>query len=738
MTSTLTEMFSYTFLVRAFIVGILVSLCASLLGVSLVLKRYSMIGDGLSHVGFGALAIATALNLAPLSVALPIVISAAFFLLRLKESSKIRGDAAIAMISTAALAFGVLVISRTSGANTDINNYLFGSILAMTQVDVYLSIALCAVVLILFTVFYNMIFAITFDEIFVKTCGVKTGLYNMLIAFLTAVIIVLGMRMMGAMLISGLIIFPTLSAMRVCNKFKTVTICSAFVAVICYFLGLVISYEHSSPTGAAIVMVNIVAFVILSLVNYILSAKHLKKITVKKTALVLLTVMSVFAFSSCSRSLGWGMMLWSSESGGIPSGTVVRVYIKSNIEKVWIIGVPREYKKIAGTSKVEVPLPQLELCGTKAAAQRRAKQFAQYALSYAETIQDGLPIRVEADNSARRVYRLRYGEIVKILEKVRGNPAISATGDPLPGDWYKVLTEDGTEGCCFSYRLRLFEHSIGEIAKGPVSAPETDEKHDVDLDAVLSAKWVAETYGTMIDENKLDLDSLERHWGFFIGEDTGIATVYTQDADASFKYKKIDPQGGRTWHFDGTNLSMRMRTPSLLTVMYIDEKAFAISGMNGAQKSINFITIDRELDDLIAEESQRRSEAYAKILGEGPRFESEFYGKISFNEEREILWENFDILIPSVLDISTSGKGTVELKYFLNDSLKNDFDGVLTMVLKTIGAPDQAVNFLYSTDSGGGLGGLRLEYVPDWCMEETTVLIRDSSPMSMYFYEAER
>jgi len=266
---TLQEMFSYAFLVRAVVVGLLVSLCAALLGVSLVLKRYSMIGDGLSHVGFGALAVATALHTAPLVVSIPIVVLAAFLLLRISENSKIKGDAAIALISTSSLAVGVLVVSLTTGMNTDVCNYMFGSILVMSHGDVVLSIILAAVVLTMFVFFYNKIFAVTFDENFAKATGVKTGLYNMMIAFLTAITIVLGMRMMGALLISSLIIFPALTSMRLCKKFRSVTICSAIVSVTCFFTGVVISYVKATPTGASVVIVNIAAFVIFWVINII-------------------------------------------------------------------------------------------------------------------------------------------------------------------------------------------------------------------------------------------------------------------------------------------------------------------------------------------------------------------------------------------------------------------------------------------------------------------------------------
>jgi zinc transport system permease protein len=287
----LAEMFSYTFIVRAFIVGALVSICAALLGVRLVLKRYSMIGDGLSHVGFGTLALATALNVAPLTVSIPVVVAAAFLLLRLSENSKIKGDAAIALISTSSLAIGVVIISQTTGMNTDVCNYLFGSILAMSKTDVYLSIVLSVIVLSLFIVFYNKLFAITFDETFAKATGVKTGVYNMLIAFLTAITIVLGMRMMGAMLISSLIIFPALTSMRLFKKFKSVTICSAILSVICFFTGIIISYVYAMPTGASVVLINIIAFLLFWGINTLTKErKAMKKVSIVSLGISLIAV----------------------------------------------------------------------------------------------------------------------------------------------------------------------------------------------------------------------------------------------------------------------------------------------------------------------------------------------------------------------------------------------------------------------------------------------------------------
>lgn len=264
------EMLSYPFLVRALAGGILVSLCASLLGVSLVLKRYSMIGDGLSHVSFGALSVALAIGWSPLKVSIPVVVLAAFFLLRITENGKMKSDAAIAMISASALAVGIVVTSMTTGMTTDVSSYMFGSILAMSPSDVKLSVVLSVIVLGLFLFCYNKIFAVTFDESFAKATGVRVSWYNILIAVLTAVTIVLGMRMMGAMLISSLIIFPALTSMRVFKSFHGVVWSAGVVSVVCFVIGMVMSYRWSTPAGASVVLVNLAAFILFALAQAVI------------------------------------------------------------------------------------------------------------------------------------------------------------------------------------------------------------------------------------------------------------------------------------------------------------------------------------------------------------------------------------------------------------------------------------------------------------------------------------
>lgn len=261
------EMFSYSFMVRAFIVGLLISLCASLIGVSLVLRRNSMIGDGLSHVGFGAFAIASVIGIAPLEFALPVVIISSFFILKISDNSKIHGDSLIALLSSSSLAIGTFIVS-ISGVNTDINNYLFGSILSISDAEVIISIILSIVVILLYLFSYNKIFAITFDEKFAKSIGINTNVYNMIFASLCSVVVVLGMRLMGSLLISSLIIFPTLSSMQLFKKFKSVVLSSVVISIISFIIGITISYLNATPTGATIVIVNLVIFILLKTISY--------------------------------------------------------------------------------------------------------------------------------------------------------------------------------------------------------------------------------------------------------------------------------------------------------------------------------------------------------------------------------------------------------------------------------------------------------------------------------------
>lgn len=277
--SELLDYFSFPFVRYAFIVGILISLCSALLGVTLVLKRYSFIGDGLSHVAFGALAIATVLGVSNnMLIIMPITVAAAILLLRMGQNAKIKGDAAIAMISVGALAVGYLLLNifpSSANISGDVCSTLFGStlILTLSKTDVWVCVIMSLLVIFAYCFFYNKIFAVTFDETFTRGIGVKTELYNLLIATITAVVIVLAMRLVGSLLIAALIIFPALSAMRVFKTFKQVVIASAIISVSASAIGIILSILYSTPVGAMIVIVDIVVFGVFSCLGKIVKIK---------------------------------------------------------------------------------------------------------------------------------------------------------------------------------------------------------------------------------------------------------------------------------------------------------------------------------------------------------------------------------------------------------------------------------------------------------------------------------
>lgn len=268
---------NYPFVVYALVVGVLIALCSSLFGVSLVLKRFSFIGDGLSHVAFGAMSVSAVLNLAnDTLLTMPITIIVAIILLKLGENAKIKGDALIAILSVGSLAIGYMLVNMfSSSANVsgDVCTSLFGStsILTLTKVEVIICITMSLVVISLYIIFYNKIFAITFDETFSKATGVNTERYNLFIAIIIAIIIVLGMNLVGSLLISALIVFPALSAMRLMKNFRSVVICSAIMSIICALLGILSSILLSTPVGSTIVLANIILFILSSIIGKVIN-----------------------------------------------------------------------------------------------------------------------------------------------------------------------------------------------------------------------------------------------------------------------------------------------------------------------------------------------------------------------------------------------------------------------------------------------------------------------------------
>lgn len=264
------NVFTYPFMKRALIIGILISVCASLLGTILVLKKYSLIGHGLADVGFASVSLAVAIGISPIYIATPLVILASFIIMYISQNKKINGDVAIGIFSTGALAFGVIVTALSKGLNMDVYSYMFGSILSMSQTDTTLSVLLSIIVLGIFIIFYNRLFLITSDEVFAKSIGINITFYHFLISFLTALTVVIGMRMMGTLLISSLIIFPAFIAKKVARSFKSLVILSALISVICFIAGMLLSFIFNIPTGASIVFANVLLLIVFSIVKCII------------------------------------------------------------------------------------------------------------------------------------------------------------------------------------------------------------------------------------------------------------------------------------------------------------------------------------------------------------------------------------------------------------------------------------------------------------------------------------
>lgn len=276
MINKLIELFSFEFVVYAFIVGILIAVCTALLGVELVLKKYSMLGDGLSHVSFGTLAVAMVFNFAPLEFALICVLIVAFLLLRISRNSKINGDAAIAMVSGSFLALGIFISRVSGGFNQNLNDYMFGSIYAIKDSDLPLCIIMTAAVIIVYVLFYNKIFAVTFDEDFAKATGAKVELYNLILALLTAITVVIGMKLIGTLLISSLTVFPVVSALKLAKRYKTAVCCSVGISLFAFIFGFVLSCLYDNmPLSTAVIFINLIVYLVITLFTAIKKRKRI-------------------------------------------------------------------------------------------------------------------------------------------------------------------------------------------------------------------------------------------------------------------------------------------------------------------------------------------------------------------------------------------------------------------------------------------------------------------------------
>ncbi|MDR2701734.1 MAG: SH3 domain-containing protein [Spirochaetaceae bacterium] len=441
-----------------------------------------------------------------------------------------------------------------------------------------------------------------------------------------------------------------------------------------------------------------------------------------KFSCLIFAVFVLFSLAACSqKNAGWGVLLWGIDDPEIPSGTVLPVQIRSNIEQAWITIIPDEYKDENMPEDRQfalVPLPHLEFFSSKQKAKKYAAAFAEYAVVYAETMQDGLPIRDKPENNGRRTYRLKEGEIIKILEKAPGVEAISTTGTPLEGDWFKVLTYSGSTGYCFSYRLRMFEHTARPTG---TAGARTGTSEDKDLELVLGRIWYPESYGIMINSGRLNLDILSKNYSFMAGISDNKARIRLEKGEEEFSYRKITKTADRTWIFEGTPLVVTLRSESTLEARWEDS--------NKTSQSETFVTLPVSVENIVNQEKEKRQNKFQALYNRGPGFNSANYGTLSLKPNGSFAWDGIETLPEGMLSDSIIGSGRVDMDYTLTGEMADRYTGAMALRFNAVSGSGASLIFAYTLDNQG----LRMEFIPREYVPGRTVNRHASPPFTIYF-----
>lgn len=422
--------------------------------------------------------------------------------------------------------------------------------------------------------------------------------------------------------------------------------------------------------------------------------------------LAAVVVSSVF-FGSCSNKLGYGVVNWSIPEYNLTAGDIIPVYVKSNIEKVYIVGLNEKT-----AVRVEIPLWQLTFFESKKDAGKFQARLKEYKHSYAKVKLDGLPMRSTPDNTSNQVYRLKLGQLVKILWFGEGIPVLKG-GKPMDGQWYEVLTEDGVRGWCFSYNLNIYD----ERGKDSSENSNLAQEKDTELDDVLNEFWYPEHYRKMINNRQVDLDKISLTWGFFPGLRSGIARVELQNTRLSFPYTKVIKAGNK-YLFEGSNLSMQIRGKDIITLEFSDK--------NGKLRLENFITLNATPENIINKEIKRREAVIEKIAKTSSEFTSENFGSLKILSDGQFIWSGYNLLSPSIIPSGAGSSGKISLKHFLDKKLLSDYEGALSFRFEKTSEP---VVFMYSISSKG----LRLEAVESSSIQDNIVTRRSLDPVILFF-----
>lgn len=417
-------------------------------------------------------------------------------------------------------------------------------------------------------------------------------------------------------------------------------------------------------------------------------------------------------FTSCTKTLGYSVVLWNIDDYNLTDGQIVQVYIRSNISHVYVIKHPETEKK------VEVPLWQLSEPTSRAKAERRAALYADFAHIYASVKLDGLPIRADAVNTSKQVYRLREKEVIRVLYKGEGQAVTNGKGN-MEGEWLRVLTEEGTEGWCFSYNLELFKSESAAVAAETQNAAATEEDASVSdsvFETVRERHWYPESFRQMIERKRIDTSRMDASYGFDIDEESVHITL---DGTAlSWQFTDILRTKKGEYQFAGTPVRMIVRKSDFLTVDYTDS--------DRRLHSENFVALSDDIDELLAKENTRRQKELEQLRMLGPDFASSNYGKLNFRTGGGFTWSGYNLLVPSIIDTNAKGRGTVAIDSFISDALKVSYDGVLTFRFDGMEKP---VRFLYKIADGG----LRLEDATRAQISNNVIMSRSTSPLVIFF-----
>ncbi|MCR4580519.1 MAG: SH3 domain-containing protein [Treponema sp.] len=416
------------------------------------------------------------------------------------------------------------------------------------------------------------------------------------------------------------------------------------------------------------------------------------------------------ALTGCSEKImGYSVLLWNNPQENLASGQVLPVYIKSNISHVYIVG------KEDG-QKIEIPLWQMTEPVKKSKINQFAKKYQEHAATFASVKTDGLPCRAEAVNTSKQVYRLRKGEVIKILYKGTGQAPMTG-GKPLEGDWYKILTEDGTQGWCFSYNLHLYEADInGKQIGGEVIVVE--EEKDNRWEVIANGVWYPEEFKTLIESGNIDLTKLHPSYRFDLDLKGGKVTLNTSEIHQSWTFEGYAKTDDREYSLKNIPLKIIYRNAEYIVLRYTDE--------SGKPQDLNFVTLSDNLTEIVNSERQRRSDSYKKIVARGPKFKASSYGTLTFNEDGTFHWTGYKLLVPTVISASAKTDGTAAIKYSLTKSLMSTYDGVVTF--KFEGASEE-VNFLYKLEDGA----LRLEDASTARFKGNQLIERGAEHIIIYF-----